>query len=269
MTPQANHPGPLDAAAIERFVRQGVVRLDAAFPRDLAEEGRALLWRQTGCDPDDPARWTRPVIRLGYQDGPPFAAAATAPRLTAAFDQLVGAGNWLPRTDLGTFPVRFPAPDDPGDTGWHVDPSFHLPEDDPGDFLGWRVNRVSRGRALLLLCLFSDVGLEDAPTRLRLGSHRDLARRLDPLGETGASLRDLAANGFAESAARPEAAATGPAGTVYLCHPFLVHAGQRHRGRVPRFMAQPPLLPRRPFRLDRADPVPVERAILEALSGEA
>lgn len=44
-------------------------------------------------------------------------------------------------------------------------------------------------------------------------------------------------------AERPEALATGEAGTVYLCHPFLVQAAQRHQGTTPRFMAQPPLHP--------------------------
>jgi len=39
------------------------------------------------------------------------------------------------------------------------------------------------------------------------------------------------------------AAGTGDAGTVYLCHPFLVHASQPHQGYCPRFLAQPPLLP--------------------------
>jgi hypothetical protein len=47
--------------------------------------------------------------------------------------------------------------------------------------------------------------------------------------------------------------ATGEAGSVYVCHPFLVHAAQMHRGSVPRFMAQPPLHPAEPFRLDRVD----------------
>ena len=41
----------------------------------------------------------------------------------------------------------------------------------------------------------------------------------------------------------PSAADPGDAGTVYLCHPFLVHAAQPHRGVRPRFLAQPPLLP--------------------------
>ena len=31
---------------------------------------------------------------------------------------------------------------------------------------------------------------------------------------------------------------TGAAGDVYLCHPFLVHAAQRHRGSSPRVLSQ-------------------------------
>jgi len=94
----------------------------------------------------------------------------------------------------------------------------------------------------LMLFLFSDVGDDDGPTRLRVGSHLDIARRLAPAGEAGLSLRELVADGIPATARRPEALATGPAGTVFLCHPLLVHAGQAHRGARPRFLAQPPLL---------------------------
>lgn len=254
---------PLNDAAVEQFVAEGYVRLDAAFPRALADECRAILWRDIGCDPDDPATWRRPVIRLGDYSLPPFRAAVSTSILQAAWDQLVGPGRWLPRGSLGTFPVRFPSPDDPGDAGWHIDVSYALPEDDQGNFMHWRVNVSSRGRALLMLFLLSDVGADDAPTRLRVGSHLDIARRLAPAGDRGLRLEELAATGFAESAARPEALATGEAGTVYLCHPFLVHAAQLHRGKTPRFLAQPPLLPREPVQLERVDGgySPVERAI--------
>ena len=56
-----------------------------------------------------------------------------------------------------------------------------------------------------------------------------------------------------ETAGLPETAATGAAGTVYLCHPFLVHAGQPHRGTKPRFLAQPPLIPKLRLELRRQD----------------
>jgi hypothetical protein len=231
----------LTAEQLDRFNKEGFVKLERAFPRDLAAEACAILWKDTGCDPDDMATWTKPVIRLGMYSQAPFIKAANTQVLHEAFDQLVGAGKWLPCRSMGTFPVRFPSAEDPGDSGWHIDASFGY---DDSDFLSWRVNVRSKGRALLMLFLFSDVTESDAPTRIRVGSHLDMARILEPAGETGLSLRELAANGFAETAHCREVLATGDAGTVYLCHPFLVHAAQTHRGLHPRFMAQPPLLPK-------------------------
>jgi hypothetical protein len=114
-----------------------------------------------------------------------------------------------------------------------------------------------------MLFLLSDTGEADAPTRIRIGSHLDMARLLRPAGEAGMSHLMLAD----VSADRPEAQATGEAGTVYLCHPFLIHAAQPHRGSTPRFMAQPPLHPAEPFQLERKDGdySPVETAIRRAL----
>ncbi|WP_437659278.1 phytanoyl-CoA dioxygenase family protein [Sorangium sp. So ce1182] len=256
----------LSRLQVERFIAEGFVRIDAAFPRSFADEGRATLWRDTGMDPSDPKTWTKPVVRLGHYGQRPFADAANTPVLRAAFDQLVGRGRWQPLTVLGTFPVRFPSPEDPGDAGWHIDASFGT---ESPDFMSWRANVASRGRALLMLFLFSDVGESDAPTRIRAGSHLDIARQLAPAGEQGLTLRELAANGFEETAHRPEVLATGEAGTVYLCHPFLVHSAQPHRGTRPRFLAQPPLLPAEPLRLEceGAEYSPVEQAIRGALSG--
>jgi len=80
-------------------------------------------------------------------------------RLEAAF----------PRPNVGTFPIRFPSAEDPGDAGWHIDGSYKV-----GD---------------------------------RVVSHLP-------------QLHD-----------RPLAWATGHAGDVYLCHPFIVHAATwPHRG---------------------------------------
>ncbi|MCY1031190.1 phytanoyl-CoA dioxygenase family protein [Corallococcus sp. BB11-1] len=255
----------VDDAQVEQFIRDGFVRIDDAFPREVADAARELLWRDTGCDPTLPSTWTRPVIRLGMYSQPPFVQAANTPVLHAAFDRLVGAGRWLPCRAMGTFPVRFPSAVDPGDAGWHVDVSF---DHEKPDFFDWRANVTSKGRALLMLFLFSDVGEDDAPTRIRVGSHQDIARRLAPAGEAGMTLRELAADGFAVSLDRSQALATGQAGTVYLCHPFLVHSAQPHHGARPRFMAQPPLLPREPLSLTRApsDTSPVEAAIRQALA---
>lgn len=266
----SNHDAPARAltdAQIQQFIDSGFVRIEEAFSRALAEEVRIILWRDTNCDPVDRATWTRPVIRLGMYDQKPFIEAANTPTLHMAYDQLAGAQRWLPCMAVGTVPVRFPSPDDPGDTGWHIDMSFDW---DKADFMDWRANIRSKGRALLMLLLFSDVGEKDAPTRIRAGSHRDVARILAPAGEAGLTTREIVAR-LHETDGRPEVLATGKAGTAYLCHPFLVHAAQPHSGTSPRFMAQPPLLPREPLRLDReeGDHSPVEIAIRLALSDEA
>lgn len=229
----------LSNAQVEQFLYEGFVRIDNAFPTSIADEVRNILWKETGCDPNNPATWTRPVIRLGMYNEKPFVDAANKPVLLEAFDELVGPGAWMPCHSMGTFPVRFPSSEDPGDTGWHVDASF--PGNDPGNYFEWRINIQSKGRALLMLFLFSDVGGKDAPTRIRSGSHLDVARLLEPAGEWGLSAIEVAGK-LAVMPQRSEILATGKAGTVYLCHPFLVHAAQPHKGKEPKFMAQPPLL---------------------------
>src|ERR1700761_1006665 len=104
----------LSAAQIDQFIEDGFVAIGEAFPRHLADRARAIMWRNLPCDGDDPATWTRPVIRLGGYGDEPFRLAANTPVLHTALDQLVGPGRWRPRGGLGTFPVRFPHPDDPG-----------------------------------------------------------------------------------------------------------------------------------------------------------
>ncbi|MGV3516283.1 phytanoyl-CoA dioxygenase family protein [Luteitalea sp.] len=257
-------PGGLTPAQIEQFITDGFVRIDEAFPRTLADEARAILWRATGCSPDDRATWTQPVVRLGMFTESPFVEAANTARLHAAFDDLVGPGRWRRLAAMGTFPIRFPSAVDAGDTGWHIDVSFGT---EAPDFMSWRANIHSKGRSLLMLFLFSDVGERDAPTLIRVGSHVDIARQLAPAGEQGLTLGELAADGFAASAGRPVVSATGDAGTVYLCHPFLVHAAQPHQGERPRFLAQPPLLPVDPDNRPSGARSPVEEAVARALEG--
>ncbi|HKG70073.1 MAG TPA: phytanoyl-CoA dioxygenase family protein [Segetibacter sp.] len=184
--------------------------------------------------------------------------------LHTAFNQLVGEGSWIPRQSVGTFPIRFPSKEEPGDTGWHVDASY--PGENQDDFLSWRINVYSKGRALLMLFLFSDVSEYDAPTRIIAGSHLHVARILEPAGDKGMSFLELAEK-LNITAGRDEVLATGKAGTVYLCHPFLVHAAQPHRGINPRFLAQPPLLPAIDFQFQglNGNYSPVETAIRKGL----
>ncbi|GAB1582209.1 phytanoyl-CoA dioxygenase family protein [Phyllobacterium phragmitis] len=253
------HDAALTAGQVQDFIDNGFVKIENAFSAELARQCRDELWREIGLSPDEPESWTKPVIRVAFMSTPPFIEAANTPTLHKAYDQLTGEDRWLRPRGLGTFPIRFPSPGAPGDDGWHVDMSFG----DSPDFMEWRANVKSSGRALLMLFLFSDVGPDDAPTRIRKGSHLTIARELLPHGEKGATLRQLSADGYASTADCEVEIATGAAGTVYLCHPFLVHAAQPHQGREPRFMAQPPLYPKAEF--DPAlPPSPVQIAIRRA-----
>jgi hypothetical protein len=257
--PKTEHIG-LTCHQVQDFIDNGFVKIENAFSTDLARQCRDELWADIGLSPDRPENWIQPVILVGSKASAPFIEAANTRPLHKAWDQLVGDRRWLTPKGLGTFPIRFPSSQPPGDDGWHVDVSFG---DDNPDFMEWRANVKSRGRALLMLFLFSDVGVNDAPTRIRKGSHATIARELLPYGEAGATLRQLSANGYASTNDCEVELATGAAGTVYLCHPFLVHAAQPHRGKRPRFMAQPPLLPKSEF--DPAlPPSPVQIAIRQA-----
>jgi hypothetical protein len=254
----------LSPVQITRFINDGIIKIEDAFPAAVADECRAILWKATGCDPNDPETWTQPVIRIGDLGLEPFKSAANTPMLHKAFDQLVGKNNWLPRASIGSFPIRFPSSVSADDTGWHVDASF--PGEDAGDYLKWRININSKGRALLMLFLFSDVFEQDAPTRIKLGSHLDVAKILEPEGEQGLSFMQLALR-LVSLPSYKEASATGKAGTVYLCHPFIVHAAQDHHGTSPKFMAQPPLLVKKDFNIYQKENelCPVEKAILKGL----
>lgn len=251
-------------AFIDDFCADGFLVVRGAVEPDIVRACRNVIedeLRARSVDPHDPATWTEPVVRLPCPDGPAFAAAGTSPALWRLYDTLLGPGRWVQRKGVGgTIPVRFPSTKDPGDAGWHIDGSY--------DVEGrWWVNVHSRYRGLLALFLFTEVGDEDAPTELVVGSHLDIPRLLAPYGEPGAFFGDVVADIPDSTFRRPRALATGHAGDVYICHPFIVHrATWPHNGVAPRIIAQPEIAHQQPFALlDRPDVCPVERAILRGL----
>ncbi len=239
--PAGCHPGlVLSQDEIGRFVADGFVAIRGAIPAHVIQACQDAIWAELaghGVRRDDPATWTEPVVRIITPDSPPFAAAGSTRLVGEACDQLLGPGRWIRHPGVGgTTPVRFPSPADPGDAGWHIEASY-------SDAHGPRVNIRSRGRGMLALYLFTDVGPDDAPTRIRPGSHLDVPPILSPAGDDGMDWPTAAQQAVQASAHRPTVWATGQAGDVFLCHPFLVHAASwPHRGRSPRMMAQPPVL---------------------------
>jgi hypothetical protein len=221
----------LSRSEVLAYRRDGFVLLEEAFPRDLAIRCRDLLWEQIDENPHDASSWTRPVVRVGSQTDPAFSEAAQSPRWVEAIMEVAGA-NAAPTPWMGgTFAIRFPVDADPGDDGWHIEGSYLGPDG------WWWTNYWSRERALLMLVLFSDISEDDAPTRIRVGSHAHIPDVLAPFGEAGVNQQELSLPPAIEGC--DVALATGCAGDVYLCHPFVVHAAQRHHGTEPRFIAQP------------------------------
>jgi Phytanoyl-CoA dioxygenase (PhyH) len=257
----------------DQFVADGFLALRGVVPRDVIDRCVQELkpeFAGTGVDPDDPNTWSKPVVRVNTPITQSFVEAGTQPRLYAAYDRLVGENRWRKPGRLGAnVPVRFPSVDDPGDAGWHIDHSFSTRGES-------RVNVFSAQRALLCLYLLTDVTLDDAPTEIKIGSHFDAAVTLKPFGEEGVVFHAglLPASTFD----RESTFATGSAGDIFVCHPFLVHrATWPHRGTKPRYLAQPGLqhfggsptfaYEPSPFTLTgNSDPYPVERAIIQALA---
>ena len=221
---------------VEAFAEDGFVKVEQAAPRAVADAARAQLWRRLPVSPD-PATWTQPVLWTADLTGDgAFGELARSARLAHALDAICGEGGWLPRGALGNIPVRFPVSPPADDRGWHIDLNT------PGDDGTWLVS--SRPRTVLVLTLLSEVTLDDAPTRIRAGSHHDTAR---VLGDEPLSAEDAAALVEPASASRPVHHATGMPGDMYVLHPFTVHAGNEHRGSTPRFMAQSPVMLSRPL----------------------
>jgi hypothetical protein len=261
-------PGNDGRVDLDAFARDGYLAVRGAVHAETAAGCRELIWaalERRGVRRDNRGSWPPLVEGMADLTGEPFVAAYLAPALTAAYDELIGPGRWEPcvgSADLGeTVVVRFPAEDERANAGYHIEGSYAAPD---GSGAGW-VNIRSRGRGLLALFLLTDVGRDDAPTRLLCGSHRAVPQFLAPYGEAGT---DSDAEFWRPSTlCMTVAHATGKAGDVFLCHPFLVHtATWPHRGAGPRMIAQPAINAPDGFVLDGSDPSPVAQAIVAGLA---
>lgn len=250
---------------VDGFIRDGWVVIRGAMDPATAADCRERIWESMagqGIRRDDPATWP-PLVQIDDLSGGAFTAAGMAPRLAAACDELIGPRRWTAPVAVGNaLVVRFPS-EDRANAGYHIEGSYRGPDGRDG----W-VNIRSRARGLLALFLLTDVGPADAPTRLMCGSHLAVPEFLVPYGEQGT--HSDADFWRPSTLCLPVAHATGTAGDVFLCHPFIVHtATWPHRGAGPRMIAQPSVYVPDGFAVDGTDPSPVAQAIVAGLGGPA
>jgi hypothetical protein len=232
---------------VDSFIADGFVRVPGAVPRRVADKIRERAALLVADGPD--VSW-----RLGMTSvyDLPILIDAVTPKVRAAFDALLGFGRWHVDGTWG-FPTRFPGP---CESLWHID----------GD---WFTHHVTSGeQALTVIFLWSDVGLDDSPTLLGVGSHHAVARLLaehEPEGISGADIgRTVHANVHPETIVT----ATGDAGDVIVCHPFLAHAINPSGPTSARFISNALVHAYQPLDIEgTATKSPVEAAIQLALGG--
>lgn len=250
----------LTAEQVARFEERGHVRVEAAFPRELALKLQENMWaelrHELGIDRQDPGSWSQPRRSLRRAKWDPLQRGIGTPRLATAIDALLGPRPWRVPSNWGVVLVTFPTParflEYLPRTGWHYD--FDLAD-----------NAIAV-RGLLVLTLFSAVGPRGGGTLIVEGSHRLLRRFAAGLSaddRCGDHLRLRrrflrchpwlqALSGTAEEPADRRAhfmreadidgipvrvtELTGEPGDAVLCHPLLLHVAAPNHADTPRFM---------------------------------
>lgn len=251
----------LTPSQIEHFLEYGYIKLEQAFPRDLAERWIARAWTRLGYDPDDPSTWAEPRIHLPTMDY--VEVDKFAPGVWSAVCDLLGgeqrvtqpyrwSDGFIMNLGIGADePWRSPSADA---GGWHKDGDFFL------HFLD------SPEQGLLTIVLWSDVEHKGGPTYIATDSVGVVARYLadhpEGVDPTSFPMSELIGE------CRRFDEATGRAGDVYLMHPYMLHAASQNVRRLPRFITNPPVQLNEPMNFNRSNPQgfsPMERGVLRGL----
>jgi hypothetical protein len=236
----------LSDADIDRFVEDGYVALRGAVSLEVATE---ISHAAASFVPNDAAEcWTLGRASLSES---PVLEGAVSPAVRRAFDLLAGDGRWQIAREWG-FPIRLPGAVKPA---WHID----------GD---WFTHHLTSAEQVLTpIFLWQDVGSFDSPTLLAPGSHRAVAKliaRFEPDGISGAEIVSVV---HAELKVDAVIEATGVAGDVFVCHPFLAHSINPAGPSTPRLISNVAVHGSKPLALtgSLSDLTPVEAAIAHAL----
>lgn len=263
---------------VDQFIRDGFLKIEGAFDAALASKCRDDLWtvleeENAGLNRNSKSTWPEAddrfppghpeqvnTLRVNSISSDSIYSALNSPGLLEAYDVLFGTDRWNSPKTIGSFPVNFPCIQSGDEYGWHIDGCVLVGDE-------YLISYDSRCRALLRLVLFSNTPENGSPTLLKVGSHLDVAKVLSTANNVPQSSHDIF-HSLEDFNKYEIACATGNAGDVYLCHPFLIHAAQRNLHDQPRFMGQPGLHPVAPLSYDGPIELisPVERAVSLGIS---
>ena len=222
--------GPFSRAELDRFIRDGYIHLEGAFPAKVAEACREEIWKilesEKGIVRTDSSSWTQERVGLTKifkpSHGAPWKNVFTE-RVYSGISQLVGGTNSWNREALGCgwWVVSFPSilsPPWEACGNWHID----------GNHFRHFVH--SREQVLLPIFLFSDIEPNHGGTALAVGSHVRTASVLyqqqDGLPGGRLSQEIRATPGILDTVVE----VTGQAGDIVFLHPFLLHARSKNLG---------------------------------------
>jgi hypothetical protein len=255
----------LTDADVDHFIAKGYVKIESAFPPEVAKEWADRCFDRLGYNPDDPSTWAEQRIHMGgdqYVEVKEF-----APRAYDAICDLVGGEDrlglpcrWSDHfiVNLGIRADEPWEPAGPQTPGWHKD----------GDFFRHFLDSPEQG--LLVFVNWIEVVHLGGPTYIATDSvpvvSKFLAEHPEGVLPNEFDFKALVGkcNDFEEAVAQP--------GDVYLLHPFLLHAASQNPLRRIRIITNPPVHLNEPMNFNREtrdDYSPVEKAILVGLGRES
>lgn len=259
---------------IDHFINRGYVIIHDCFTKQHAEWVMKDVWTRIGVDPNDKSTWTKgkfhmvngryhlPAIRV-------FKIDDFAPKAYWAMCDLAGGeGKYVDETfrwydnpivSLGTDEEE-ELPGGPPEDGWHIDGGSFTHFLDAPEV------------AMLVVPIFSEeIKHRGGATYIAPDSVSIVAKYLlehpegTPTETNSMDFKAMAAQckDFVELTAK--------VGDVVLVHPFMLHTGSPNSLRIPRFMTNPCMSLKEPFKYDKPKDQlnAIEKSTLRALGMES
>ncbi|ANB14584.1 hypothetical protein AWJ20_2184 [Sugiyamaella lignohabitans] len=234
---------------VDHFLEKGYVVIHDAFSKEHAAWMLKDVWVRLGLDPNNRESWTKPRIHMPKQRS--ILVSEFAPKAWDAIKDLLGgdeniadAGKYwndslIVNFGRDQFEPHLVSGDPKQLDNWHTDGNF------------FRHFLDSPEQALLVIPIFSDeIKPKGGATYIAPDSIPHIAKLLDDHPEgllpgKPFNYPELVnkCNEFVE--------VTGKVGDVVLMHPFMMHSASPNQLRIPRFITNPPVSLKTPFRFDR------------------